>query len=160
RRAAGSRRATAGADPGARHLGQLRRPAAHPGRLPGPAAAPLRPRPRGGRRGPPGAAGGGRRRRRPGAAPHARRLLRRGGGGRPGARAGLACAVPGGTGGGVDVVVDPVGSDRFLDSLRLLRPEGRLVVVGFAGGTIPEVKVNRLLLRNISVLGAAWREFL
>src|SRR5437763_631910 len=64
------------------------------------------------------------------------------------------------TGGGVDVVVDPVGHDRFLDSLRLLRPEGRLVVVGFAGGAIPEVKVNRLLLRNIAVLGAAWREFL
>ena len=64
------------------------------------------------------------------------------------------------TGGGVDVVVDPVGSDRFDDSLRLLRPEGRLVVVGFAGGAIPQVKVNRLLLRNISVLGAAWREFL
>src|SRR5207253_6016425 len=62
--------------------------------------------------------------------------------------------------GGVDVVVDPVGSDRFDDSLRLLRPEGRLVVVGFAGGEIPRVKVNRLLLRNVSVLGAAWREFL
>ena len=57
-------------------------------------------------------------------------------------------------------MVDPVGSDRFLDSLRLLRPGGRLVVVGFAGGTIPEVRVNRLLLRNIGVLGAAWREFL
>jgi NADPH:quinone reductase len=62
--------------------------------------------------------------------------------------------------GPVDVVVDPVGGDRFDDSLRLLRPEGRLVVVGFAGGDIPRVKVNRLLLRNISVLGAAWREFL
>jgi NADPH2:quinone reductase len=64
------------------------------------------------------------------------------------------------TGGGVDVVVDPVGADRFLDSLRLLRPEGRLVVVGFAGGEIPQLKVNRLLLRNITVMGAAWREFL
>jgi len=62
--------------------------------------------------------------------------------------------------GPVDVVVDPVGGDRFDDSLRLLRPEGRLVVVGFAGGGIPTVKVNRLLLRNVSVLGAAWREFL
>jgi NADPH2:quinone reductase len=69
-------------------------------------------------------------------------------------------AVRAATNGGVDVVVDPVGSDRFLDSLRLLRPEGRLVVVGFAGGAIPEVKVNRLLLRNVGVLGAAWREFL
>ena len=64
------------------------------------------------------------------------------------------------SGGGVDVVVDPVGADRFLDSLRLLRPEGRLVVVGFAGGEIPTLKVNRLLLRNITVMGAAWREFL
>ena len=63
------------------------------------------------------------------------------------------------TGGGVDVVVDPVGGDRFDDSLRLLRPEGRLVVVGFAGGGIPQVKVNRLLLRNVAVMGAAWREF-
>jgi NADPH2:quinone reductase len=62
--------------------------------------------------------------------------------------------------GGVDVVIDPVGSDRFDDSLRLLRPDGRLVVVGFAGGSIPQVKVNRLLLRNVGVLGAAWREFI
>jgi len=64
------------------------------------------------------------------------------------------------TKGGVDVVVDPVGGDRFDDSLRLLRPDGRLVVVGFAGGAIPEVKTNRLLLRNVGVLGAAWREFI
>jgi NADPH2:quinone reductase len=64
------------------------------------------------------------------------------------------------TDGGVDVVVDPVGSDRFDDSLRLLRPDGRLVVVGFAGGAIPQVKTNRLLLRNVGVLGAAWREFI
>lgn len=62
--------------------------------------------------------------------------------------------------GGVDIVVDPVGSDRFDDSLRLLRLDGRLVVVGFAGGEIPQVKTNRLLLRNVGVLGAAWREFI
>jgi NADPH:quinone reductase len=62
--------------------------------------------------------------------------------------------------GGVDIVIDPVGGDRFNDSLRLLRPDGRLVVVGFAGGDIPQVKTNRLLLRNVGVLGAAWREFL
>jgi NADPH2:quinone reductase len=60
------------------------------------------------------------------------------------------------TGGGVDVVVDPVGGDRFLDSLRSLREDGRLVVVGFAGGDIPEVKVNRLLLNNVEVVGAGW----
>jgi NADPH:quinone reductase len=58
--------------------------------------------------------------------------------------------------GGVDVVLDPVGGDRFTDSLRSLREEGRVVVVGFAGGSIPEVKVNRLLLRNTDVVGAGW----
>src|SRR5204863_8769534 len=60
------------------------------------------------------------------------------------------------TDGGVDVVIDPVGGDRFVDSLRALREEGRLVVVGFTGGSIPEVRVNRLLLRNTEVVGAGW----
>jgi NADPH2:quinone reductase len=60
------------------------------------------------------------------------------------------------TGGGVDLVIDPVGGDRFLDSLRSLREGGRLVVVGFTGGSIPEVKVNRLLLKNTEVIGAGW----
>jgi NADPH2:quinone reductase len=60
------------------------------------------------------------------------------------------------SGGGVDVVLDPVGGDRFIDSLRSLREGGRLVVVGFTGGGIPEVRVNRLLLNNISVVGAGW----
>jgi NADPH2:quinone reductase len=60
------------------------------------------------------------------------------------------------SGGGVDVVIDPVGGDRFTDSLRSLREEGRVVVVGFTGGSIPEVKVNRLLLNNTEVIGAGW----
>jgi NADPH:quinone reductase len=59
----------------------------------------------------------------------------------------------------VDIVIDPVGTDRMTDSLRSLGPEGRVVVVGFAGGEIPTVKVNRLLLGNTGVLGAASREF-
>jgi NADPH2:quinone reductase len=58
--------------------------------------------------------------------------------------------------GGVDVVLDPVGGERFTDSLRALRENGRLVVVGFTGGAIPEVKVNRLLLNNVEVVGAGW----
>jgi NADPH2:quinone reductase len=58
--------------------------------------------------------------------------------------------------GGVDVVLDPVGGDRFTDSLRSLREGGRAVVVGFTGGSIPEVRVNRLLLNNIEVVGAGW----
>lgn len=60
------------------------------------------------------------------------------------------------TGDGVDVVVDPVGGDRFTDSLRCLKESGRVLVVGFTEGSIPEVKVNRLLLRNVSVVGAGW----
>jgi NADPH2:quinone reductase len=60
------------------------------------------------------------------------------------------------SGGGVDIVLDPVGGDRFTDSLRSLREEGRVVVVGFTGGSIPEVKVNRLLLGNTEVIGAGW----
>jgi NADPH2:quinone reductase len=56
----------------------------------------------------------------------------------------------------VDVVLDPVGGDRFTDSLRSLREDGRLVVVGFTGGSIPEVRVNRLLLGNTEVVGAGW----
>jgi len=58
--------------------------------------------------------------------------------------------------GGVDVVLDPVGGDRFTDSLRALREGGRVIVVGFTGGSIPEVKVNRLLLKNTEVVGAGW----
>ncbi|HEY0486865.1 MAG TPA: NADPH:quinone oxidoreductase family protein [Mycobacteriales bacterium] len=64
------------------------------------------------------------------------------------------------TGGrGVDMVVDPVGGDRFTDSLRSLATEGRLLVIGFTGGEIPTVKVNRLLLNNISVVGVGWGAF-
>lgn len=58
--------------------------------------------------------------------------------------------------GGVDVVLDPVGGDRFTDSIRALREDGRVIVVGFTGGAIPEVKVNRLLLKNTEVVGAGW----
>ena len=63
-------------------------------------------------------------------------------------------------GDGVDLVFDPVGGDGFLNSVRSLGSGGRLLVVGFAAGTIPEVKVNRLLLRNSAVIGVAWAEFI
>lgn len=64
------------------------------------------------------------------------------------------------TGGrGVELILDPVGGDRFTDSLRSLAPEGRLLVVGFVGGDIPTVKVNRLLLNNIDVVGVGWGAF-
>lgn len=64
-------------------------------------------------------------------------------------RAGLA--------GPVDLIIDPVGgTERFKESLRSLVPEGRLVVVGFASGEIPEIRVNRLLLRNVDVCGCTF----
>ena len=59
-------------------------------------------------------------------------------------------------GGKVDIVVDPVGGDRFTDSLRCLADDGRVLVIGFTAGEIPTVKVNRLLLNNVSVVGVGW----
>jgi NADPH:quinone reductase len=58
--------------------------------------------------------------------------------------------------GGADIVIDLVGGDRVTDSLRSLNEEGRLVIVGFTAGSIPEIKVNRLLLNNLTVVGAGW----
>jgi len=78
---------------------------------------------------------------------------------------GFLAAVKELTGGrGVDLVVDPVGGDRslpdrFTDSLRSLATEGRLLVIGFTGGEIPTVRVNRLLLNNIAVVGVGWGAF-
>lgn len=62
---------------------------------------------------------------------------------------------------GVDLVVDPIGGPAFDDAIRVLTTEGRLLVLGFAsGGGIPTVKVNRLLLRNVSVVGVGLGEFI
>jgi NADPH2:quinone reductase len=60
---------------------------------------------------------------------------------------------------GVGVVLDTVGGDIFDQSIKCLAPEGRLLVVGFASGRIPEVKVNKLLLNNVDVVGVAWGAF-
>lgn len=57
-------------------------------------------------------------------------------------------------------MVDPVGGDRFTDSLKSLRRAGRIAVVGFTAGEIPTIKANRLLLSNTEVIGAAWGEWL
>ncbi|ELK37156.1 Quinone oxidoreductase-like protein 2 [Myotis davidii] len=61
--------------------------------------------------------------------------------------------------GGVNVVIDTVGGDIFLDALRSLAWEGRIVVVGFAGGTIASVPANLLLLKNISAMGVYWGRY-
>ena len=54
---------------------------------------------------------------------------------------------------GVDIVIDPIGGDAFDAALRALAWRGRLVVIGFASGRIPEVKANYLLVKNIEVTG-------
>jgi NADPH:quinone reductase len=57
----------------------------------------------------------------------------------------------------VDLIIDPVGgTERFKESLRSLASEGRVIVVGFTSGEIPEIKVNRLLLRNVDVRGCSF----
>jgi NADPH2:quinone reductase len=61
------------------------------------------------------------------------------------------------TGGhGADVVYDPVGGDVFDGSRRCIAFEGRLVVVGFTSGRIPEAPANHLLVKNYSVVGLHW----
>ena len=61
------------------------------------------------------------------------------------------------TGGkGADVIYDSVGGDVFEKSLKCIAWSGRLLVIGFAGGRIPEVKANRILLKNIAVVGLHW----
>uniref|UniRef100_A0A8C2RWN1 Enoyl reductase (ER) domain-containing protein n=1 Tax=Capra hircus TaxID=9925 RepID=A0A8C2RWN1_CAPHI len=61
--------------------------------------------------------------------------------------------------GGVNVVIDMVGGDVFLEALRSLAYEGRIVVVGFAGGTIASVPANLLLLKNITAMGLYWGRY-
>nr|XP_055174975.1 quinone oxidoreductase-like protein 2 isoform X3 [Nyctereutes procyonoides] len=60
---------------------------------------------------------------------------------------------------GVNVVIDTVGGDVFLEALRSLAWEGRIVVVGFAGGTIASVPANLLLLKNVSAMGLYWSRY-
>lgn len=60
---------------------------------------------------------------------------------------------------GADVVLDPVGGEFFASALRALAWCGRLVVIGFAGGEIPSVKANYLLVKNISVCGLQWSDY-
>ncbi len=61
------------------------------------------------------------------------------------------------TGGrGADVIYDPVGGEIFDKSLKCIAWNGRLLVIGFAGGEIPSVKANRILLKNIAVVGLHW----
>lgn len=57
---------------------------------------------------------------------------------------------------GADVVYDPVGGDLFSASLRSIAFEGRILVIGFAGGTVPQIPANHLLVKNVDVIGVNW----
>lgn len=58
--------------------------------------------------------------------------------------------------GGADVVYDPVGGEQFEAALRACKPEARLLPVGFASGTVPQIPANILLVKNLTVHGLYW----
>jgi NADPH2:quinone reductase len=62
--------------------------------------------------------------------------------------------------GGVDVVYDTVGGPGFDAAMRATRPGGRLLAIGFAGGEVPQVPLNQLLVRNLTVIGLWWGGYL
>jgi NADPH:quinone reductase-like Zn-dependent oxidoreductase len=61
---------------------------------------------------------------------------------------------------GAEVIFDPVGGEAFDESLRCIAPEGRLITMGFASGTIPRVPANILLVKNFDVIGLYWGYYL
>ena len=64
------------------------------------------------------------------------------------------------TGGkGADVVFDPVGGDVFDASLRCIAWSGRLLVIGFAAGRVPQIPANILLVKNVAVMGVYWGSY-
>ncbi|MFF2395019.1 NADPH:quinone oxidoreductase family protein [Nocardia sp. NPDC058114] len=61
------------------------------------------------------------------------------------------------TGGrGADVIYDPVGGDAYAKSTKCIAFEGRILVIGFAGGTIPQPALNHALIKNYSIIGLHW----
>lgn len=62
--------------------------------------------------------------------------------------------------GGADVVFDPVGGAAFEASLRSVNPEGRILLIGFAGGTVPQIPANILLVKNVAAMGFYWGHYL
>jgi NADPH2:quinone reductase len=58
--------------------------------------------------------------------------------------------------GGADVVYDPIGGDLFMAAMRACNPEARLLPLGFASGTVPQIPANHLLVKNLTVIGYYW----
>ncbi|MEU4881374.1 NADPH:quinone oxidoreductase family protein [Streptomyces althioticus] len=69
----------------------------------------------------------------------------------------VVAAVKEATGGrGADVIFDPVGGDAYTQSAKTVAFEGRIVIVGFASGTIPSPGLNHALIKNYAILGLHW----
>ncbi|WP_380053447.1 NADPH:quinone oxidoreductase family protein [Falsihalocynthiibacter sp. SS001] len=62
--------------------------------------------------------------------------------------------------GGADVVYDPVGGDMFKTAMGATNPDGRILTIGFASGTVPPIPANILLVKNITVIGFYWGGYL
>jgi NADPH:quinone reductase len=62
--------------------------------------------------------------------------------------------------GGADVVYDAIGGEAFTEAMRATRPEGRLITIGFASGTVPQIPANHLLVKNLTVIGLYWGGYL
>jgi len=71
----------------------------------------------------------------------------------------LVDAIKAATGGGAHVAIDNVGGEQFDAALRAARRDARLLVVGFAGGTIPQIPANRILLKELDVRGVYWGDW-
>ena len=61
---------------------------------------------------------------------------------------------------GAEVIIDPVGGDTFDQIKRCINWEGRIVIIDFTSGRIPQIECNRILLKNMSVIGLAWGQYL
>jgi len=61
--------------------------------------------------------------------------------------------------GGIHVAIDSVGGEQFDAALRASLRDARILVVGFAGGTIPQIPANRILLKELDVLGVYWGDW-
>lgn len=62
--------------------------------------------------------------------------------------------------GGADVAYDPVGGEQFTAALRSMKPEGRIIPIGFASGEVPQIPANHLLVKNLTVIGLYWGGYL
>ncbi len=71
----------------------------------------------------------------------------------------LVDAIKKASNGGIDVAIDNVGGEQFDAALRAAKRDARLLVVGFAGGTIPQIPANRILLKELDVLGVYWGDW-